>query len=120
MSQSSDFEDLYPVAYRAHKSLHRAYLFDVDGYVVRGDFNEPVNLYHPAIKDYIADGKIRFIYDVSKEYRYIIVSSEQYKRFQRERVMGSKLRSKLYHIYPDHDSTTVPLLTPRPKRPNHS
>lgn len=116
-SSEAEVDALFPVKYVDRKSMHRKYLFDVDGYIVRGVHDEPLNLYHPALKEYINTGYVTFIYDVHREYRYIVRSKIQHDRFKRERVIGSSRPNRMYHIYPDDDSTTVPLLQPKPRRP---
>lgn len=89
--------------------MHRKYLFDVDGHIVRGFYGEPVNLYSKGITFYIAQGYIRLIYDLTREYRYIVVDEEQYHRFQQEREIGSTSKDRVYHVYPDDDTTLLPL-----------
>lgn len=106
-------EERYPIKYHHERSLYRKYLRDVDGRVVRGDHGEPLHLYAPNIRDYIESGQVRFIYDLPKEYRYIVTSQEQYHRFQKERAVGSPYKNKYYFIYPDDDTTMYAL---HPKR----
>lgn len=103
----SETQDRYPVYYSLQRSLYRKFLFDVDGRIVRGAFGEPINLYSPAVRDYITSGHVRFIYDIPNEYRYIVISEEQYYRFQKERVIGSTQRGKTYYVYPDDDATSL-------------
>lgn len=93
--------------------MHRRYLFDVDGNIVRGTNGGPLNLYSPAIRDYVDQGAVRFIYDLPREYRYIITSPQQMKRFRLERERGSRLKQRIYHVYFDQDATVVPLLQSR-------
>ena len=97
----------YPIKYNHAGSLHRLYLRDVDNNVVRDDYGKQLNLYSKDIVDYIACGRIRFIYDIKKEYRYIITSDHQYRRFQYERVFGSTNVNDYYSVYYDSDATPV-------------
>ena len=97
----------FPVKLKHAGSLHRMFLRDVEGRVIRDDNGRQLNLYSDNIVDYIACGRIRFIYDVSKEYRYIITSEHQYRIFQSERTLGSIDPHCCYHVYYDSDATPV-------------
>ncbi len=106
-SNSEATQMTYPVKLRHAGSLHRMFLWDIDGKIVRDNNGKQLNLYSECIVDYIACGSIRFIYDVSKEYRYIITSENQYKRFQNDRKFGSTDPHCCYHVYYDSDATPV-------------
>ena len=94
----------FPVCLLHRGSMHRAYLFDVDGKVVRDDVGQPLSLYSKNITDYVKNSRIRFIYNLPKEYRFIVTSRAQYLRFKYEQKHGSLVPRRQYHVYYDSDA----------------
>jgi hypothetical protein len=93
----------FPVKIFDRCSIYRKYIYDVDGRIVRGREDKPISVFDPEIKELIICGRIRFIYDLPSEFRYIITNQEQYYRFRYEREHGSLNRFKYYNVYVDDD-----------------
>lgn len=103
MSETSS-EILYPVRIIYHENRYAGVLYDVDGNVLRGETGQTLNVFKEELKDMLLDRKIRFLHYLSKEptYAYFVTSPEQLGRFTLERVEGSTIRGKYYHVYPDY------------------
>lgn len=109
--QKIQTEDIrYPVTLIHRGSMHRSYLQDVDGKLLRDDYGLYLNLYSKHLTDYTKNKRIRFIYNLPKEYRFIITSTEQYNRFKFEIQNGSLLPNKKYCVYYDSDTAPASIL----------
>ncbi len=102
-TEQSEPAQRYPVRFLDRCSLYRKHLFDVDGKVILGKYLRPVSIFNPEIKELLVSGRVRFIYDLTNEYRYIITNHQQWCRFLHERKHGSTQERKYYHVYVDDD-----------------
>jgi len=117
LSQSTDYEDSlssrsirrYPVTFTHGGSIWRRVLRDVDGALLVDDQARPINLFSPTMKTLFGQ-RIRFIYNVKEEYRYIVTSDEQEKRFLIDREFGAIIPHKTFTVYYDADATCLSLL----------
>ena len=99
----------YPVTLAHGGSIWRRVLRDVDGGLLVDDQAKPLNLFNPAIKDMFGR-RVRFIYNLKDEYRYIVTSDEQEKRFLIDREFGAIIPHKTFTVYYDSDAAPLSLL----------
>ena len=102
----------YPVTLTHGGSIWRRILRDVDGSILLDDQARPLNLFNPAIKTMFGQ-RVRFIYCVRGEYRYIVTSEEQEKRFLIDRDFGAIIPNKSFVVYYDADAAPLSLLHKR-------
>lgn len=94
-------------------SIWRRYVLDVEGNVVRCGLGLPVNVYRPDFRDILQERSIRFVYDVSREFRFVTTSDAQHNQFTADVVYGATVQNKCYHVYYDDDVSHVRLLRSR-------
>jgi len=90
-------------------SLYDSFLRDVDGNRIKAKSGKDLSLYTSEIRLYVANREVRFIYDVSREFRYIITSEEQYNRFRSDLCNGSPDAGTQYYVYFDADASLLPI-----------
>jgi hypothetical protein len=91
-------------------SIWRKYVVDVEGNVVRCGLGLPVNVYRADFADILRDRRIRFVYDVAREFRFVTSSDDQYESFVVDVVHGTTTQNKSYHVYYDDDVAALQLL----------
>ena len=100
----------FRIRYTRHTTTYGKTLYDVDGRPILDEHGNRLNLWTPALKDYLAKGQVKCIHVCMQRpgYRFFVVNEQQRQEFVDSRDRGWMPYDTPYHIYEDEPGVMLP------------
>lgn len=94
--------ETYRIRLRDCGCVYARILRDVDGFTLKDDNGELINVYSKSMRDMLVTGRLRAIRSIRHGYLYFVTNDLQRRQFQEDRQNGSPTFTT-YYVYMDKE-----------------